>query len=123
MIVVNREVVGEAEAHYNPRAQIMPPDDLISTIWPCIELKEMLLKQHPECLERLAALEIIHAMKYLRIVLLQDAAWFYTRGRGKHAFFYSLCSWHQILSPEQVYLTLQYPDFKKTLTMIQCRSW
>jgi hypothetical protein len=76
-----------AGAHYNPRAQITPPDDLISTIWPWIEEKEMLLKQHPEFSERQAALEFIHTLKYLRTVLLQDAAWFYTRGRGNHAFF------------------------------------
>jgi hypothetical protein len=74
--------------HRNPRVSILPPQELVDLVWPWIEMWEEKLRAHPDGHKRVTAHRFLRAMKHLRIVLLQDAAWFFMRGRDSHAFFH-----------------------------------
>ena len=74
-------------SHRNPRVSIMPPDEITALVWPWIDDWERKLAEHSHGHERVTAHRFLTAMRHLRIVLLQDAAWFCKRGRDQHGFF------------------------------------
>lgn len=75
-------------SHRNPRVSILPPKTLISRVWPWIDEWKQKLQEHPDGGDRVTAKRFLDAMTHMRIVLLQDAAWFIKRGRGNHGLFH-----------------------------------
>ena len=74
--------------HRNPRVSIFPPPEVVALVWPWIEEWELRLDQHEEGHKRVTARCFLNALKHLRIILLQDAAWFIQRGWENHGLFH-----------------------------------
>lgn len=75
--------------YYLARSEIKPPQELLEQVWPCIERAKQALLATEGNARFVTAHRFINAMDHLRVVLLQDAAYFITQepDRAKHVIF------------------------------------
>jgi hypothetical protein len=78
--------------YYLPQAKIMPPVELQEMVWPNIEAAKKQLFEFPGQEKMYTAHRFVHAMDYLRVVVLQDAAYFMSQcpdqpERANHAIY------------------------------------
>ena len=75
--------------YYLPRSTIPPPSTLLEQVWPNIESSRRALMADPNNQKYVTAHRFMNAMDYLRVVLLQDAAYFMTQcpERACHAVY------------------------------------
>ena len=81
---------GKSEGrYYLPRSKIMPPEELQKMVWPGIERSRERLLAVEGNAQFVTAHRFLAAMDYLRVVVLQDAAYFMTQcpERGEHSIF------------------------------------
>ena len=75
--------------YHLPRSEIMPPEELLALVWPNIERAKQRLMAEENNQRFVTAHRFLAVMDYLRVVVLQDAAYFMTQcpDRALHAMF------------------------------------
>ena len=82
----------EQGSYYVPRSKIPPPQSLVDRVFPNITKHrpylDSIMRDSPHMREKChSAIRFVKSMEYFAKVILQDAAWFITHGRGDHFIF------------------------------------